>query len=304
MKKQTITIDHVYKYEVQGILEGGMGYVLLLSLQESLGIPTLSDVVLDHSKILQDHFRYPYRKQLAGKTVKEERAMQSFARECNVWLGFQQSGIVPLLKVVKIGDAILALMPRYHGNLRTAMKDNVFSAAQIMQSLYEPISGLSSLYERHSLVHQDIKPENLLYEYYGGRLSLFLSDWGIANVKSGLLAQDTSGYSKFAMKTMGGFGTVPYMAPERFASYVSDIRADIFSLGILFFEVLTRTWPYDSNRPIAEQIITGEYFERALSILSGFPDQTASNLILLMIHPSEHKRLQEYRQILKFIKSL
>lgn len=304
MTKQTLTIDYHYRYEIDEILEGGMGYVLLMSLQECSGTPTFVHSVLEHSKILQDHFRHPYRKQLAGKTVKEERAMPNFARECKAWLGFQEPGIAPLLKVVKVGDAVLALMPRYVGNLRNLVAQKKFSSTQILKSLYEPVSSLSALHQKYAIVHQDIKPENLLYSYVGGELSLFLSDWGIANVQSYLLKQDTLKLSGFALETMGGLGTLPYMAPERFASYLSNIRADIFSLGILVFEILTGNWPYDPKRPIAEQIINGEYFDRASHTLSGYFDRKISNLILSMLHPSEGKRLQEYRPILKLIKSL
>jgi serine/threonine protein kinase len=302
--RQSLTIDCLYEYEIEDVLEGGMGYVLLMSLVERSYTPPFMDTVLDYSKKLQDHFRYPYRKHLAAKTVKEEKIMPIFARECNMWLGFEEPGIVPLLKVVNINDSILALMPQYTGSLRDLINVNSPPPMDRIKSLYQPVSGLAAVHEKYGIVHQDIKPENLLYESDGRRLSLLLSDWGIANVQSGLLPKNQLKFRSLALETMGGFGTVPYMAPERFASYISDIRADIFSLGIVFFEILAGIWPYHSKRPVVEQILSGEYYERALLFLSRHFHHKAYDLILSMIHPSEKKRLHDYSPILKFIKSL
>jgi eukaryotic-like serine/threonine-protein kinase len=241
---------------------------------------------------------------VAAKTIKDNNATLNFARECNIWLGFDEPGIVPLLKVTKINDIILALMPRHSGSLRELIKQRSLTPNEILKSLHLPITALASTYQKYGIVHQDIKPENILYEWDGTGLSLRISDWGIANVKAGLFFPSRSEISQFIMETMGGLGTIPYMAPERFTSYLSDIRADIYSLGIMFFEILTGNLPYVSTRSIPEQIITGEYFEMARHILSVFPNRKRSNLILSMIHPAEDKRPQEYKGILKYIQSL
>lgn len=105
---QKLTIDQLYKYEVTDVLSGGMGYVFLLSLIDKVHQLHLMERMLQRSSDLALRFRYPYRPTLAAKTVRESELMPSFARECNIWLEFEQPGIVPLLKVIDVAGTILA----------------------------------------------------------------------------------------------------------------------------------------------------------------------------------------------------
>ncbi|TVL97528.1 MAG: hypothetical protein CV087_22235 [Candidatus Brocadia sp. WS118] len=298
--RERLTIDHFYTYEVTELLEGGMGYVLLLSLIDSARKPDLMESILQRSSELKVRFRYPYRSLLAAKTVKEQRAMSLFARECNIWLEFEHPGIVPLLKIVDVSGLILALMPQYSGSLRDLLLQPKVSYRNLLKALAEPVAALAEIYKRYKVVHQDIKPENFLYERKDGRLKLLLSDWGIANVQAAQLPNFKSELSQFALNTMGGFGTFPYMAPERFYSYISDIKADIFSLGIMMMEIVTGTQPYYTDQPLEQQIISGSYYEKAESMLLHIPQQL-SGLILSMIHPSVRNRPGNYKGILKLL---
>lgn len=303
MKSQTLTIDHLYKYEVDDVLEGGMGRVFLMSLITDPGQISYVDGLVSHSRFIQDHFRYPYRATLAAKTIKDDSVALEFTRECNIWLSFDVDGIVPLLKVVNVHDKIFALMPRYEGNLRYLMVSKLIPPIELLKSVLRPVEGLSSQYHRLGVVHQDIKPENLLYESTEEGLSLMLSDWGIANVQASRLPKKGAELSQSAMTTMGGFGTLPYMAPERFESYISDIRADIFSLGIVIFEILTGGLPFNPYREIEEQILGGEYYNAAQRAMTDFP-RRLSSLVLSMIDPVEDRRPPDYKGIVRLLRSM
>lgn len=302
MRKETITIDYLYEYEIEAVLDGGMGKVFIMSLLDSHR-RGFTHNVLGFSEMLQNRYNYPYRQRLAAKTVKDNGAKASFIRECNIWLTFHESGVVPLLKVVTVRDMVLALMPRYDGNFRSLMDLRPTKPSQLLKSLLQPATGLATVHEKHGVVHQDIKPENLLYERKEDSFSLLVSDWGIANTKASLQHKVGVGLHHLAKTTMTGWGTEPYMAPERFENYISDIRADIFSLGVVFFEVLTQGLPYDYNRSFMEQIITGEYYFRAQKAMSDFP-RSFSRMVLSMIHPAKESRLSGYKPILKFLRSL
>lgn len=300
---ELITIDHLYKYRVERILEGGMGRVLLLSLVADRSPRNLIDLTISRSAALQRRFKYPYRESLAAKTVLQPSAMATFKRECALWLEFNEKGVVPLLKVVSIGDQVLALMPRYSGSLRDLLTAANHSPQELLRAFLEPITALSTLHHHHGVVHQDIKPENLLYDHQDAHLALALSDWGIANVQATLLDNQGSPLSQFAMATMGGFGTLPYMAPERFSSYMSNIRADIFSLGMVFIEILSGHLPYSPKSPIADQLVSGQYYYNAQAALINTPRRT-SRLLLSMIHPTETKRPHDYATIISFLRKL
>lgn len=57
MLQQTVIIDNFYKYKVVEILENGMGYVLILSLQEIPRKETLEDILFQRSKFIQNHYK-------------------------------------------------------------------------------------------------------------------------------------------------------------------------------------------------------------------------------------------------------
>src|SRR5215510_6011058 len=91
---------------------------------------------------------------------------------------------------------------------------------------------------RQGIVHRDIKPENILVQTIPGGLQVKLLDFGIAalrDIKAGRLT-----------RTGGVVGTPHYMSPEQCLGEELDGRSDIYSLGIVLFEMLTGVVPFDS----------------------------------------------------------
>jgi len=110
----------------------------------------------------------------------------------------------------------------------------------------------------HSLgiVHRDLKPANLFVSERRGRPHLQVLDFGISKVPSLL-----GGESEASSLTKSGnvMGSPRYMAPEQLTDvHEVDRRADIWALGIILFEMLTRRSPFPSNAP-------GEYFAKIVS---------------------------------------
>src|SRR5215475_12547281 len=96
---------------------------------------------------------------------------------------------------------------------------------------------------RQSVVHRDIKPENILVQTTPGGLQVKVLDFGIAalhDVNAGRLT-----------RTGAVVGTPHYMSPEQCLGEELDGRSDIYSLGIVLFEMLTGVVPFDSPTPTA-----------------------------------------------------
>lgn len=90
----------------------------------------------------------------------------------------------------------------------------------------------------HNIIHRDIKPGNALLDKNG---VIRLSDFGIAKIFSG---------TDITM-TGSAVGTPEYMSPEQAQGKKLDAQTDIYSLGILMFEMLTRKPPFTANNPMA-----------------------------------------------------
>lgn len=98
----------------------------------------------------------------------------------------------------------------------------------------------------HGVVHRDIKPENIfITRNREGRESLKLVDFGIAKLVSG---PDEKGH-----KTRAGlvFGTPAYMSPEQAAGLEADERADIYSAGIILYQMVAGRIPFDHDDPVS-----------------------------------------------------
>ena len=100
------------------------------------------------------------------------------------------------------------------------------------------IDGLQEVHAK-GFLHRDIKPQNILFRENGAPV---LTDFGIAK---------TLGSSTIMTRTGLSIGTPRYMSPEQIRGQDVDARADIYSFGVLFYEMLTGNVPYTANDSFA-----------------------------------------------------
>ena len=106
-------------------------------------------------------------------------------------------------------------------------------------SVLEPVLAALAAAHRAGLVHRDVKPENVLISAEG---TVKVVDFGLARA---VAAPSTSTQAGMVL------GTVAYVSPEQVARGVSDARTDVYSAGIVLFELLTGTPPYDGDSALA-----------------------------------------------------
>lgn len=111
--------------------------------------------------------------------------------------------------------------------------------------LFTPICHAVQHAHQKGIIHRDLKPANILVTFVDGRPTPKIIDFGVAKAVSGKLSDETL-FTQFGAM----LGTVEYMAPEQAGMTTDDIdtRADIYSLGVIFYEVLTGLRPFDSLR--------------------------------------------------------
>ena len=213
-----------------------------LEIVEPLGAGGMGRVY----KVRQPHLdRFGALKLLPPGLAEDPAWVERFTREARALARLNHPGIV---QVYDFGEASIEpgkpdakafpflLMEYVDGvNLRQALRAGSLSAAEALAIVPSICSALQYAHEQ-GVLHRDIKPENILLDS-DGRVKI--ADFGVAKlagVKDGLGATLTA--------TGAQLGTAAYMAPEQIERPQDvDHRADIYSLGVVFYELLTGELP-------------------------------------------------------------
>lgn len=128
------------------------------------------------------------------------------------------------------------VMELIHGKTLAACQSGELQYKQALVYIHEVLEALDYA-SAQGVIHRDIKPSNVM-TVEGGR-HIKLTDFGLAH-----RATDVT------QTTRGGqiIGTISYLAPERFLSQPADVRSDLYSVGILMYEIFTGTLPFRTDR--------------------------------------------------------
>jgi serine/threonine protein kinase len=239
-----------------------------------------------------------------------------FRRELVVWSGFQCRTIVGLNEILDAGrDGWVAAMDWYPGSLRDHIVTTGRTALpDAIHVVHDVLSGLAYANEKDGVLHLDLKPENILYQLDIERMKrrgedsfqarrFMVADWGIASIKqprlnaiAGMPPSDEA-----CVKTLNNMGTILYMAPERFVSgYRSSVASDVFSLGMIFLELVTGKLPFRKNCPPVETLLSFSYFADADALLRAVDVPAATRrLVLSMLAPNPAERPASYEDLRK-----
>ncbi len=196
-----------------------------------------------------------------------------FTREAQALASLSHPNIVTIHDFGQAGGFFFLLMEFVDGvNLRQALHAGRFTPEQALVIVPPLCDALQFAHDR-GIVHRDIKPENLLLDR-AGRVKI--ADFGIAK----MLGSDTS---SIGVAETQPAGTPGYMAPEqKSAPRTVDSRADIYSLGVVFYEMLTGELPADKLQPPSRKVQIDvrldEIVLRALETTPAMRYQTAAEL--------------------------
>lgn len=186
--------------------------------------------------------RYAALKILPQSLAADPSFASRFEREARLLARLKHANIVAVYDHGQTGEFFYVLMEFVDGvNLRQAMRASRFTPEQALGIVPKICEALQYAHDE-GVLHRDIKPENILLDAKG---RVKLADFGIAK-----LAESESGpadsQSNIQTLTQAGaaLGTPYYMAPEqRDTPSKVDHRADIYSLGVVFYELLTGELP-------------------------------------------------------------
>src|SRR5918999_3352206 len=207
------------RYELRGLVgSGGMGDVFVAH-----------DEILDRDvalKLLKDHY------------AKNEEFIERFRREARSAASLSHPHIVPVFDWGETGDGMYYIAMEYlpGGTLKDRItSEGTLSPRTAVEVALQIAEALEAAHER-GVIHRDIKPRNILITDSG---HVKVADFGIARA-----AETTT------ISSLGDIlGSVKYMSPEQAAGERVGAASDLYSLGVVLYEMLTGRVPFEVETP-------------------------------------------------------
>ena len=265
--------DSFGSYRVLRLLgKGGMGAVFLLENAEGVQVA---------AKILDP------------ATAGDHESRKRFLREAELALGVKHPNLVETYDVGEDPDTGLCYILMEYvpgGSLADYLKANGALPVEDAVAVVQAMASVLELARKKGIVHRDIKPGNIMFDAEG---TPKLADLGIA--RGGLAGTETTTVTQTGMM----IGTPAYMAPEQMLdAHKVDTRADIYSLGVVFFEMLTGERPNkdDTVVQLMAKAVKGEPLPDVRTLR---PEVSASlaQLLSMMVAPDRDGRISTPGQI-------
>ena len=190
--------------------------------------------------------RFVALKILAREKEQDAQFAERFTREAQALARLSHPNIVTVHDFGEAGGHCYLLMEFVDGlNLRQLLQTRKMPPEQALTIVPKICEALQYAHEQN-IVHRDIKPENILLDKQG---RVKIADFGIAKMMGDETGQQTLTGAKDAV------GTPHYMAPEQIEKPLTvDHRADIYSLGVVFYEMLTGELPLGKFQPPSQKV--------------------------------------------------
>jgi tetratricopeptide (TPR) repeat protein len=181
---------------------------------------------------------------------------ERFRREIQLAASLQHPHIVPLLSAGQAGDFLYYTMPYIEGeSLRARLTSRGELPIRTAVRILGEVARALAYAHRHGIVHRDIKPDNILLTEDEAQVA----DFGIA--KAITLSAEQAGLTSAGVT----LGTPIYMAPEQAAADpTTDARADLYSLGVVAYEMLAGQPPFQGRT--ATQLLAAHATERPIPV--------------------------------------
>ncbi len=180
---------------------------------------------------------------LPNAYLNDELYLQRFEREVKIVSQLEHRNIVPVYDFGEFdGQPYIAMRYMPAGSVEELLAAGKVPLRRVLNIVEQVASALDYAHQK-GILHRDLKPSNILLDDGGG---VFITDFGIARILS------ESGGN---ITTQGVVGTPSYMSPEQAQGEPLDGRSDVYSLGVMLFELVTGRRPFESDTPYSIAVL-------------------------------------------------
>jgi eukaryotic-like serine/threonine-protein kinase len=249
------------RYEIAGLLgSGGMGEVY-----------AAHDLELGRMVAV---------KFLAPEVAASQRAVERLIREAKAASALNHPHIVTVYEVIRAGDDVGIAMELVEGRDLRNFCAKPLEISQLIEWGRQIAQALAAAHRRN-VIHRDIKPENLMVREDG---ILKVLDFGLAR------QTDFEDRGRSTESSAMSAGTLNYMAPEQARGEAATSASDVFSLGIVLFELATGTHPFGADSPIDTAGAIAHSEPKRPSVLNPGVPAALDALLLAMLDKNPRKR--------------
>ena len=234
--------------------------------------------------------RYVAIKILKEEFGKDANFVKKFNIEAQAAASLSHPNIVNIYDVVNENNMHFIVMELIEG---TTLKDYI--ASKGMLDIKEAINiaiqvakGLECAHERN-IVHRDVKPQNIIISVDG---TVKVADFGIAKATT----EET--INAFAL------GSVHYISPEQAKGVYTDIRSDIYSLGVSLYEMISGRVPFNGENAVAVALAHVEEVVTPPSIYNSKISPELETIVLKCMQKSPDRRYQNLKELIRELQNL
>ena len=225
-------------------------------------------------------------KVLGGVLVNDPGFVERFTQEARATAALTHPNVVAVHdQGISAGFPFLVMEFVQGRTIREIMaKSGPFTSAHALEIISSVLSGLSAAHDA-GFVHRDIKPENVLITNDG---HIKVTDFGLARVISDTPVSDSTGAVLL--------GTMAYLSPEQVQQLAVDQRSDVYSCGILLYEMVTGLVPFTGTSPleVAYQHVNSEV--AAPSVIQPDVPPAVDHVVLAATRKLPIERIQSARE--------
>lgn len=255
---------------------------------KSIGEGGMANVYLAYDTILEREVAV---KILRGDLAEDEKFVRRFQREANSASSLKHPNIVEVYDVGEDNGKYFIVMEYINGKTLKSLikKRGVLTVEEVVDIMLQLTSAVSCAHDSY-IIHRDIKPQNVMI-LEDGRVKI--TDFGIAMALN----------SNELTQTNSVMGSVHYLPPEQANGSGSTIKSDIYSLGILMFELLTGKLPFKGENAV--EIAIKQMREPIPSVCEISPDipQIVENVILKACAKNPKNRYDSAREMYEDLKT-